>query len=60
MIRNLNRKYLLTANNWFFAPDGQQYKSIFGTVTDIYSSGEYIVIGNMNIASNSIYLSGIR
>lgn len=25
-------KYLITTDNWFFAPDGKQYKSVWGTV----------------------------
>jgi hypothetical protein len=25
-------KYLITADNWFFAPDGRQYKSVWGNV----------------------------
>lgn len=25
-------KYLITTDNWFFAPDGRQYKSVWGEV----------------------------
>lgn len=30
MIKN-GEKYLITTDNWFFAPDGEQYRAIWGT-----------------------------
>lgn len=31
-------KYLITTDNWFFAPDGRQYKSIWGNVKVVEDS----------------------
>lgn len=33
----LDTKYLITTDNWFTAPDGMQYRNVFGTVHGIYS-----------------------
>ena len=64
----LNKKYLITVDNWFIAPDGCQYKSVFGTVTGIKgdedtlgiktnrgSTNWYVVIGNMVVAGCQIH-----
>lgn len=29
---NMKGKYLITTDNWFYAPDGQKYKSVWGEV----------------------------
>ena len=31
-------KYLITTDNWFFAPDGKQYKSVWGNVEIVEDS----------------------
>jgi len=59
---------LLTTHNWFVAPDGEQYKSVFGTVKAIHSDSAllgiktnrhstdwYVEIGNMIVAGCQIY-----
>ena len=59
----LDNLYLITSNNWFYAPDGELYRAVFGTVTAILADDEalgirtnrgstnwYVVIGNMMIA----------
>ena len=64
----INEKYLITTGRWFIAPDGNQYKSVFGTVTRIESDSDvlgiktnrsstnwYVVIGNMIVAGCQIY-----
>lgn len=28
----MNGKYLITTDNWFFAPDGKQYRAVWGDV----------------------------
>lgn len=28
-----NEKYLISTDNWFYAPDGKQYRSVWGSVT---------------------------
>ncbi|MCP3675863.1 MAG: hypothetical protein GY829_15545 [Gammaproteobacteria bacterium] len=48
----LNKKYLITTVGRFVAPDGQQYKAVYGTVL---SCGADIVIGSMTIASGHIH-----
>jgi len=64
----INEKYLITTDGWFIAPDGNQYKSVFGTVTGIEndeatlgiktnrsSTNWYITIGNMIVAGCQIH-----
>lgn len=61
-------KYLVTTNNYFFAPDGQQYTAVFGTIKNIWPDHEilgiqtnrhstnwYLQIGNMIVAGCQIY-----
>jgi hypothetical protein len=31
-------KCLVTTNEWFFAPDGKQYRAVFGTVIGIHET----------------------
>lgn len=65
---NIGDKVLVTTDNWFFAPDGQQYRAVYGTVHGIYSAEEvlgikpnakstnwYAVIGNMTLAGCQIH-----
>lgn len=60
--------YLITTDNWFLAPDGQQYRAVFGTVHGIHndegtlgietndrSTNWYLEIGNMTIAGCQIH-----
>lgn len=35
---NLKGKYLITTNNWFYAPNGHKYKAIWGEVRIIDDS----------------------
>jgi len=64
----LNKKYLLTLDRWFVAPDGEQYKAVFGKVTAVSSAVDtlgietnkestnwYVTIGNMIIAGCQIH-----
>ena len=69
MIRpKAGEKYLITTDNWFIAPDGEQYRAVFGTVAEIQSDEEtlgiktnrgstnwYVVIGNMIVAGCQIH-----
>jgi len=68
MIPELNKKYLITTDVWFVAPEGEQYRAVFGTVTSVNSdedtlgiktnkgsSNWYVVIGNMIIAGCQIH-----
>jgi len=63
MINNIGKKVLITSVSWFFAPDGKQYKAVFGTLKVIHTSQEtlgftpsrthtnwYLEVGNMNLA----------
>ena len=62
------KKYLITTDNWFFAPDGESYKAVFGTVHGIKNDNEtlgiktnrgstnwFVMIGNMIIAGCQIH-----
>lgn len=64
----LGEKYLITTDHWFIAPDGEQYKSAFGTVSEILNDGDalgiktnrhssnwYVLIGSMMIAGCQIH-----
>lgn len=67
-IAKIGETYLITTDNWFFAPDGNNYKAVFGTVksvqndmdtlgikTNAKSTNWYIAIGNMLIAGCQIH-----
>jgi hypothetical protein len=65
---NIGEKYLITCNNWFFAPDGQNYRAVWGTVhsvvdsttalgikTNSHSSNWYVVIGDLVVAGCQVF-----
>ena len=53
----VGKKFLITTDQWFLAPDGEQYKAVFGTVKAINTDEEtlvlipngYITIGDITI-----------
>jgi len=49
-LNNMKGKYLITTDGWFFAPDGRQYKSVWGEV-EIFEDSILGVKTNRN-ASN--------
>lgn len=64
----LGRKALVTTDSWFYAPNGQTYRAVFGTVKGIRKDDEalgiktnkgstnwYLEIGNMFIAGCQIH-----
>lgn len=64
----LDKTYLVTTDQWFFAPDGRNYRAAFGTVNGIHSSEEtlgirtnakstnwYIELGRLTIAGCQIH-----
>jgi hypothetical protein len=64
----INKKYLLTTDNWFMAPNGSMCNAVFGTVTAIesdsgtlgiatnrHSTNWYVIIGNMAIAGCQLH-----
>lgn len=65
---NVGDTILLTTNDWFYAPNGQQYKAVFGTVkavlsseatlgvrTNARSTNWYVEIGDMTVAGCQIF-----
>ena len=61
-------KILITTKEWFIAPDGHQYRAVFGTVKGVRSDEEtlgiktnrgstnwYVEIGNMIVAGCQIH-----
>lgn len=61
-------KYLITTDQWFFAPDGSQYKAVYGTIKGVHedkqvldiktnarSTNWYVEIGNMTVAGCQIH-----
>ena len=64
----IGEKAIITTDNWFFAPDGQNYRAVFGTVKAVKSAEEtlgvktnskstnwYVEIGNMTLAGCQIH-----
>lgn len=64
----VGQKWLITTDEWFFAPDGETYRAVYGTVkavntdadtlgikTNRGSSNWYICIGNMIVAGCQIH-----
>lgn len=64
----VGKKALITCDNWFYAPNGKEYRAVFGTVHGVHSSEEtlgvktnakstnwYVVIGNMTLAGCQIH-----
>jgi hypothetical protein len=59
---------LITTNNWFYGPDGREYRGVFGTVKAVRSDDEtlgiktnrnatnwYVEVGSMVIAGCQIF-----
>jgi hypothetical protein len=34
----VGQKALITTDQWFFAPNGDQYKAVYGTIKGVYDS----------------------
>lgn len=64
----IGQKYLINTDAWFFAPDGENYKSVFGTVhavvdseaalgvrTNARSTNWYVVVGDMIVAGCQVH-----
>lgn len=64
----IGKKALVTCDNWFLAPDGRQYRGIFGTVKGVFTAEDtlgvrpngkstnwYAEIGNMLVAGCQIH-----
>lgn len=64
----IGKTYLITTDNWFVAPDGDEYRAVFGTVNSIDDDSEtlgiktnrgstnwYINIGNMVVAGCQLH-----
>ena len=60
--------YLITADNWFFAPDGENYRAVYGTVhgvidsenalgikTNRNSTNWYVAVGDMIMAGCQVH-----
>ena len=64
----IGQKALITTDAWFYAPDGRQYRAVFGTVKAVRTSEEtlgvrtnarstnwYVEIGNLTVAGCQIH-----
>jgi len=40
MTNFINKKVLITAQNWFYGTDGKQYKAIWGTLKAVHEAGK--------------------
>lgn len=36
----INQKVLITTSNWFYAPDGRQYRGVWGELKAIHEAGK--------------------
>ena len=53
-------KVLITTNEWFYAPDGQQYRAVFGTFNGIKSQEDVLGIkANRGTAGYSIEIGNM-
>lgn len=52
----IGKKYLITVDDWFYAPDGKQYHAVFGTIQGFHNSLETLGI-KVNIRSADWYMS---
>lgn len=65
---SIGDNFLITTDNWFYAPDGKKYRSVWGKVrhindaketlgikTNAKSTNWYVIIGNMVIAGCQIH-----
>lgn len=64
---SIGEKHLITTNEWFIAPDGNQYKAAFGVLYGIYedsslgiktnrhSTNWFVQLGGMTIAGCQIH-----
>jgi hypothetical protein len=61
-------KVLVTCDNWFYAPNGQHYRAVFGTVRAVRTAEDtlgvrpngkstnwYVEVGNMTIAGCQVH-----
>jgi len=64
----IGKKYLITTDEWFIAPDGESYRAVFGTIKAVMSDEQtlgiktnrgstnwYVQIGSMFIAGCQIH-----
>lgn len=64
----IGKKALINCDNWFYGPDGKQYRAVFGTVraikgdqetlgikTNARSTNWYVEIGRMIVAGCQIH-----
>lgn len=68
MKNHIGKKVLITTQNWFTAPDGSDYKAVWGTLKAIHTSQDtlgftpsrqntnwYVEVGNMVIAGCQVF-----
>jgi hypothetical protein len=48
----VGRKVVVTTDNWFYGPDGRQYRSIYGTVRGVFNDEQTLGIRTNNRSSN--------
>ena len=65
---DIGNKVLITTDNWFLAPDGEEYRAVFGILKGAYltektfgirpngrSTNWYIEVGNVTLAGCQIH-----
>lgn len=55
-----NQSVLITTSSWFFAPDGQEYRAVWGTLKGIHEAGKTLgFIPNRSHANWFIEIGGM-
>lgn len=58
-IENIGRKVLVTTHDWFYAPNGLDYKAVFGTLKAIEESSKLVGFNTTRGAfANWVYTIG--
>lgn len=42
MLSLIDKKVLVTTQNWFYAPDGKQYRGVWGTLKAVHEAGKML------------------
>ena len=50
------KKYLVTTDSWFMAPDGEQYKAVFGTLMGVFEDTQVLGVAKTNRNSTNWYV----
>jgi len=53
-----NEKYLISTSNWFLAPDGREYRAVWGTVKILSATSTLGITPNRNSSNWYVMVGG--